>query len=80
MPEWYSVSPLAQVFSCEFCQISKNTFYNRIPPVAASEQKKVLLRRKLLLSRRQGTLDRISSVEKREKASASALVRHTKLI
>ena len=28
---------LAQVFSCGFCEISKNTFFYRIPPVAASE-------------------------------------------
>ena len=27
---------LAQVFSCEFCLISKNTFSYRTPPVAAS--------------------------------------------
>ena len=27
---------LAQVFSCEFCKISKNTFSDRTPPVAAS--------------------------------------------
>ena len=27
---------LAQVFSCEFCQISKNTFFYGAPPVAAS--------------------------------------------
>ena len=27
---------LTQVFSCEFCQISKNTFFHRIPLVAAS--------------------------------------------
>ena len=27
---------LAQVFSCEFCEISKNTFSYRAPPVAAS--------------------------------------------
>ena len=27
---------LAQVFSCEFCKISKNTFFYRTPPVAAS--------------------------------------------
>ena len=26
---------LAQVFSCEFCQISKDTFSYRTPPVAA---------------------------------------------
>ena len=28
---------LVQVFSCEFCEISKNTFSYRTPPVAASE-------------------------------------------
>ena len=28
---------LAQVFSCEFCEISKSTFSYRTPPVAASE-------------------------------------------
>ena len=27
---------LAQMFSCEFCEISKNTFPYRTPPVAAS--------------------------------------------
>ena len=27
---------LAQVFSCEFCEISKNTFSYRTPPLAAS--------------------------------------------
>ena len=27
---------LAQVFSCEFCEISKNTLCYRTPPVAAS--------------------------------------------
>ena len=27
---------LAQVFSCEFCEIFKNTFFYRTPPVAAS--------------------------------------------
>ena len=29
---------LAQVFSCEFCKISKNTFSYRAPPVIASER------------------------------------------
>ena len=29
---------LAQVFSCEFCEISKNTFSNRTPLVATSGQ------------------------------------------
>ena len=28
---------LAQVFSCEFCQISKNSFFYRAPQVAASK-------------------------------------------
>ena len=28
---------LAQVFSCEFCDISKNTFFYRTPPLAASD-------------------------------------------
>ena len=28
---------LAQLLSCEFCEISKNTFSYRTPPVAASE-------------------------------------------
>ena len=28
---------LAQVFSCEFCKISKNTYSGRTPPVAAFE-------------------------------------------
>ena len=27
---------LAQVFFCEFCEISKNTFFHRTPLVAAS--------------------------------------------
>ena len=27
---------VAQVFSCEFCKISKNTFFYQTPPVAAS--------------------------------------------
>ena len=28
---------LAQVFSCEFCEISKNIFFYRTPPVVASD-------------------------------------------
>ena len=32
---------LAQVFSYEFCEISKNTFFYRTPPVAASEMKQI---------------------------------------
>ena len=28
---------LAQVYICEFCEISKNTFFHRTPLVAASE-------------------------------------------
>ena len=30
---------LVQVFSCEFCEISKNTFFHRTPLVAASVEK-----------------------------------------
>ena len=30
---------LAQVFSCEFCEILKNTYSYRTPPMAASEDK-----------------------------------------
>ena len=29
---------LAQVFSCDFCEIFKNTFFYQTPPVAASDQ------------------------------------------
>ena len=29
--------PLAQEFSCEFCEIFKNIFFYRTPPVAPSE-------------------------------------------
>ena len=28
---------LTQVFSCEFCEISKNTFFHKTPLLAASE-------------------------------------------
>ena len=31
---------LAQVFSCEFCEISTNTFSYKIPPVTASVSQK----------------------------------------
>ena len=31
---------LTQLFSCEFCEISKNTFFLRTPPVAASDERK----------------------------------------
>ena len=29
------IETLAQIFSCEFCEISKNTLFYRTPPVAA---------------------------------------------
>ena len=32
---------LAQVFSCEFCEISKNTFFHRAPLVAAFKNIKI---------------------------------------
>ena len=34
---FFKEETLAQVFSCEFCEISKNTFFHRTPLVAASE-------------------------------------------
>ena len=34
---------LAQVFSCEFCEISKTTFSYGTPPVAASELYKTFM-------------------------------------
>ena len=33
---FYKRETLAQVFSCEFCEISNNTYFYRTPPVAAS--------------------------------------------
>ena len=33
---------LPQVFSCEFCEISKNGFSNRTPPVASTERWKIV--------------------------------------
>ena len=33
---------LPQAFSCEYCEISKNTFSNRTLPVAASERWKIV--------------------------------------
>ena len=36
---------LEQVFSCEFCEISKNIFSYRTPPVDASVQKLTLLKK-----------------------------------
>ena len=33
---------LAQVFSCKFCEIFKNIFFYRTPPVAASNQPKMI--------------------------------------
>ena len=35
---------LAQVFSCEFCKIFKNTFFHRTPPVATSANNELLLK------------------------------------
>ena len=34
---FFKKETLAQVFFCEFCEISKNTFFYRIRPVAAPE-------------------------------------------
>ena len=38
-----------QVFSCEFCEISKNTFSYRTPPVAASGHSKICPKHYLLM-------------------------------
>ena len=35
-PQRYLQKTLVQVFSCEFCEISRNTFFYRTPQVAAS--------------------------------------------
>ena len=29
------------MFSCEFCEISQNTFFHRVPLVAASDKKEI---------------------------------------
>ena len=39
---------LIQVFSCEICEIFKNTFFYRIPPVTASKLGTYSLRKDLL--------------------------------
>ena len=45
-----ALETLAQVFSCEFCEISKNTLYHRTPLVAASEILDILKNHALLSS------------------------------
>ena len=47
---WGLKETLALVFSCEFCEISKNTFFYKTPPVAASVSFEVLICFKLLIS------------------------------
>ena len=37
-PDFIKKETLAQVFSCEICEISKNTFLHRTPLAAASER------------------------------------------
>ena len=37
---FFKKETLAQVFSCKFCEISKDTFSYRIPPLAASVLRK----------------------------------------
>ena len=39
----YEKETLAQAFSCEFCDIFKNTFSYRTPPVAASENNHIYI-------------------------------------
>ena len=38
---------MAQVFSCEFCEISKNTFFHSTPLVAASVVYNGIIRKRL---------------------------------
>ena len=45
------IETLAQAFSCEFCEISKNSFSYRTPPVAASENCSDQVRIQLLLTK-----------------------------
>ena len=37
-PAKIKIETLAQVFSCEFCEISKSIFFHKTPLVAASEK------------------------------------------
>ena len=41
----FLIETLAHVFSCEFCEISENTFFYRTPLVAASERLPLLKRK-----------------------------------
>ena len=52
---WKTTETLTQVFSCEFCKISKNTFVYIIPPVAASDLCRSLFLNKFLGLPWQGT-------------------------
>ena len=45
----YQKETLAQVFSCEFCEISKTTLFNRTPPLAASDQPSKRLTQQLII-------------------------------
>ena len=40
--DFIKIETLAQVFSCAFCDISKNIFSYRTPPVAASVNEKFI--------------------------------------
>ena len=63
---------LAQMFSCEFCKISKNSFFFRTPLVAASDPRKVADNRtfwrtvKPFLSNKSVENEKIILVEKEE--------------
>ena len=39
---------LAQMFSYEFCEISKNSFFYRAPPVVAPEAFKIVTMRRII--------------------------------
>ena len=61
---------MAQVFSCEFCGISKNTFSYRTPLVAASEHslRMVFINKKIVFT------------EKRYRVKFSSISKHLLLI
>ena len=58
---------LAQVFSCEFCEVSKNTFFYRTPLVAAFVRKLQLVSLKFLM------LVKMKSTKKNEAHSLNSI-------
>ena len=67
---YFLIKSLAQVFSCEFCGISQNTFSYRTPLVAASEHslRMFLINKKIVFT------------EKRYRVKFSSIKKHLLLI